>query len=127
MVLNGEDETYKSNFLKTINGACDAHEKLYDRINNATKDISGTQKACQIIGRICQYNSKVGCKFNMVKADIGSSLEILAKPLMPSKATASSATSEREATFIPQDQTNMMGGINWNDCLKQNHAEGLSK
>ncbi|KAG0165140.1 hypothetical protein DFQ28_008949 [Apophysomyces sp. BC1034] len=127
MALCEEDQTYESNFLKTINDVYDTHGKLYDRINNAIKYIPGTRKACQIIARARQYNSKVKRRFSMIDTDSDSSLEIPAKLPISSKVTESSATPEREAAFVRQYRTSLTGKISWNDCLKRGHAEGLFK
>ncbi|KAJ8663368.1 hypothetical protein O0I10_000607 [Lichtheimia ornata] len=127
MTLCEEDETYKDNFLKTINDVCDTHETLYHRIYDAIKDIPGTRKACKIVERARQYNTKVKRKFSMVETDSDSSLELPAKLPMVSKATEASATPEQEIAFIRHYRKNLIGKMNWNDCLTRGHAEGLFK
>ncbi|KAI7886790.1 hypothetical protein K492DRAFT_233296, partial [Lichtheimia hyalospora FSU 10163] len=127
MKLCEEDEIYEDNFLKTINDICNTHDTLYHRIYDAIKDIPGTRKACKIVERACQYNSKLKRKFSMLETDSDSSLELPAKLAMSSKVTEPSPTPEQEIAFIRQYRKNLIGKMNWNDCLKCGHSEGLFK
>ncbi|KAI8374510.1 uncharacterized protein BYT42DRAFT_535691 [Radiomyces spectabilis] len=122
-----EDETYEDNFRKTINDVCDTHNKLYNRINIAIRDIPGTSKACRIIDRALEYNSRLKRKFSMIDTDSESSLELPPNLPMSSQVPESSATRECEAAFIANYRKHLTGRMDWDDCLQRGHEEGIFK